>query len=1176
MIASWAVVLSALVYLCLLFAVAHWGDRAGRRVMRHGSRSTVYGLALAVYCTSWTFYGSVGLASRAGLDFLAIYIGPILVIVLFYPVLARIVRIAKAQNITSVADFVAARYGKSEPVAVLVSLLAVLAALPYIALQLKAVSTSVGVFLPDYRGAGTEAAPVLGDIALAVALVLAAFSVAFGTRHADATEHQNGLVLAIAVESLVKLGAFLTVGLFVMYGMFPGFGGMVAAIGTRAPALALLGPTSDPLSYGTLLAIAACSFVMLPRQFHMTVVENRSEAELRRAAWLFPLYLVLINLFVVPLALAGLHIFPGPGTDRDMTVLSLPLEGGSVLVALVTFLGGLSAATAMVIVETIAVSVMVANHLVMPLVLRRQSFSAGLGGAGRSANLGRFVLIVRRVAIVVLTLLAYAYYRIAGSEHLASIGLLSFAAVAQVAPAFLGGLFWRRATALGAGSGLAVGTVAWCYTLLLPTLANDTGLAVVVSEGPFGITALRPTALAWTDLPPLTHGVLWSLSLNLAAFVIFSLRRPATALERLQASAFSAGVPDSVAPTLRLFGASVSVEDLSAAVGRFLGVARTRRSFAGYARARGIVLEPGAEADIHLLRYAEHLLASAIGAASSRVALSMVLRRHNLSRRAALQLLDEASAVLQHDRDVLQHAIDHAQQGITVLDRDLRLLSWNQAFVDLYGFPPEFIRIGVGLEEIVRVNAERGLYGPGSTDDLIASRLHSLLHDPGPVRVGLHGTGRVISVRSNNLPGGGLVNTYTDVTEIVAAEKERERETVTLEHRVQERTEELTRLNEALTLAKADADEANASKTRFLAAASHDVLQPLNAARLYATSLSERLRGSDASRLADNIDSSLDAVEEILTTLLDISRLDAGAMKPEHSDIRLDELFRQLAREFEPVAAGKGLKLRFVPTAHAVRSDRRLIRRVLQNLVSNALKYTPAGGVIVGARRRGRAVRIEVWDSGIGIPEAKQKKIFREFRRLREGARVARGLGLGLSIVERIAKALEAEIGLTSSPGRGSVFRLSVPEASAPVAPAGTPRSGRSEAQIAPLGRIAALVLDNEPAVLDGMSILLRSWGLQVDTAGSLDEALETLSRRRPEIVIADYHLDEGDGLSAIVAIRTACGSDVPAVLVTADRSPDLRASAAVRRISLLNKPLKPAALRALLSQIRTAGIAAE
>src|ERR1700676_4209572 len=426
MLQGWVVVIIALAYIGFLFLVASYGDR--RRELSRGSTSRllIYPLSLAIYCTSWTFFGSVGLASRTGFDFLTIYIGPMLVGGPGYPPILRIVRLAKGQNITSIADFIAARYGKSQWVAATVALIAIVGMIPYIALQLKAVSSSVSTILAQ-ASPGATAQPLLGDIALFVALAMATFAVLFGTRHTDATEHQDGLMLAIATESIVKLLAFLAVGIFVTFVMFHGPFALFARALEQPHTAAVLTRVPQFTSFCAMTTLSLFAILMLPRQFHVTVVENHSEAEIRRAAWLFPAYLVLINLFVLPIAMAGLLTFPAARPDSDMFVVALPLAAHSELVTLIAFVGGLSAATAMVIVETVALAIMVSNDIVIPLVLKRHATRSGEPSDGAAQ-----LLTTRRIAIFVILLLAYIYYRSAGPAQLASIGLLSFAAIAQL------------------------------------------------------------------------------------------------------------------------------------------------------------------------------------------------------------------------------------------------------------------------------------------------------------------------------------------------------------------------------------------------------------------------------------------------------------------------------------------------------------------------------------------------------------------------------------------------------------------------------------------------------------------------------------------------------------------------------------------------------------------------
>ena len=599
-------------------------------------------------------------------------------------------------------------------------------------------------------------------------------------------------------------------------------------------------------------------------------------------------------------------------------------------------------------------------------------------------------------------------------------------------------------------------------------------------------------------------------------------------------------------------------------------------------RERGLVYDPALEAGAQLVRHAEFLLSPAIGASTSRQVLSLLLKPRTVSGQSALKLIDEASAAIQSSRDQLQHALDHARQGIAVFDANLALTAWNREFVDLFDLPPAMLHHGVGLDEIVRFNAGRGVYGPGDSEDFVADRVASLLYDDRPNRLRLFSTNRVIEVRSARLPDGGIVTTYTDVTQSVQAEEALAASNEMLERRVDERTAELQRLNAELERAKNEADAANLSKTRFLAAASHDILQPLNAARLYASSLSEGVNQIDPDErknLARNVDISLEAVEEIIGALLDISRLDAGATRPEISDVSVADLMRMLEIEFAAVARAKGLDLVFVPTTTtlAIRTDRRLMRRLLQNLISNALKYTLSGRVLVGCRRVPGAARIEVWDTGLGIPPEHQRAVFVEFKRLDQGARVARGLGLGLSIVERLGRVLEHPVGLRSRPGKGSVFSVTAPLGRAALKPRAESGAPEPVATGEPLDGLKVLAIDNEPSVIEGLRALLTRWGCLVATAHGLEEAMAALDAfGAPDVIIADYHLDSGDGVAAIRSLRERFGRSTPAILATADRSPEAREEAARTDVLVMYKPLKPAPLRAQLTRYAALREAAE
>ncbi|MDE1947986.1 MAG: histidine kinase [Burkholderiales bacterium] len=625
------VVGAAFAYLLLLFAVAAWADAraaAGRSVI---GNAWVYALSMGVYCSAWTYFGSVGRAASGGLGFLPIYLGPTLAMVLAWTVLRKMVRIARRYRITSIADLVASRYGHSRALAGAVTLVALVGVVPYVALQLKAIASGYAVV-----SGGAPAAPRAwwGDSTFYLALTLAGFAIAFGTRHLDTTERHEGLVAAIAAESVVKLLAFLGVGVFVVWGLYAGPADLFAQAEALPRALAALRAPADGAPWFAMLVLAMLSVILLPRQFQVMVVENVDERHIRRAAWAFPAYLFAINLFVLPIAAGGLAWFGEHAADPETFVLSLPLAGGAPGLALAAFIGGLSAATGMILVEATAVSTMVCNDLVLPWLLPR------LGGRA----IGPVLLAIRRGVIVALLLLGYVYFRVAGEAYaLVSIGLISFAAVAQFAPALLGGLYWKGGTRSGALAGLVAGAALWVYTLMLPSIARsgwmDDGF---LRHGLFGLAWLMPEQLfGLQGFDNLTHSLLWSLLVNTGLYVGVSLLRPPSALEAGRALQF-VDVFEQGAVARVFWRGRAQVDELVALVGRFLGSDKARALFDAYARAQG----GGAlVADARLVHFAEIQLAGAIGSASARVMVASVAEEEALELTDVMRIVDEANAL---------------------------------------------------------------------------------------------------------------------------------------------------------------------------------------------------------------------------------------------------------------------------------------------------------------------------------------------------------------------------------------------------------------------------------------------------------------------------------------------------------------------------------------------------
>ena len=1146
------IALVAFTYMAILFAIAFYGDRRSTP-LSPTVRAWVYSLSLAVYCTSWTFFGAVGQVTEQLWAFLPIYLGPVLLL-LFAPwVLQKMVMISKQESITSIADFIAARYGKSRTLAVVVALICLIGILPYLALQLKAIVLGVNLLI----GANPDSTDTSAtDTALLVSAALALFSILFGTRKLDVTEHHRGMVMAIAFESLVKLLAFLAVGIFVTYGLFDGFEQLIDQA-QLAPQLETF--WAEQVNWPAMLVqtlMAMIAIVCLPRQFHVTVVENNAPQDLRLVRWVFPLYLILAALFVVPIALAGQMLLPA-GVMPDTFVISLPLAESHPTLALLAFIGGASAATGMVIVASVTLSTMISNDMLLPWLLSRQT-------AERPFELFRhWMLTARRVSIVVILLLAYVSYRLLGpNASLATIGQVSFAAIGQLAPAMLGALVWKQANRRGVFAGLTAGSLIWLYTLVLPLVAGGLGWSLEAFPGLRSVLYFP----LWIEVDPLTRGVVLSLAGNFLLFALVSLFSRTRVSEYWQASRFIG--QEIYRPSNRPLLA-VQINDLRTLAARFVGDERAEQSFERFALRQGKALNLSQAADGDWIAHTERLLAGVLGASSTRAVVKAAIEGRDMQVEDVVRIVDEASEVLQFNRALLQGAIENITQGISVVDQSLRLVAWNHRYLELFEYPEGLIYVGRPIADLIRYNAERGLCGPGDAENHVIKRLYWMRQGTAHTSERLFPNGRVIELIGNPMPGGGFVMSFTDITEFREAEKALKVANEGLEQRVAERTRELSQLNVALIAAKGIAEAANQSKTRFLAAVSHDLMQPLNAARLFSASLAhtEQSLPPETRELVQHLDSSLRSVEDLITDLLDISRLESERITPDRHAFALNSLFDTLGVEFKALAQEQGIDFRLRGSRLRIDSDQKLLRRVLQNFLTNAFRYAK-GRVLLGVRRTGSHLRLEVWDQGPGIPENKRREIFEEFKRLdNHQTRAEKGLGLGLAIADGLCKVLKHPIEVRSWPGKGSVFSVTVPLARSAAPSAVTGR--QNVIQNGNLNGAQVLCIDNEDSILIGMHSLLTRWGCQVWTARSRVECEQLLDNdARPQLALVDYHLNEGDtGTELMAWLRTRLGEPIPGVVISADSRPELVSAVHAAGLDYLSKPVKPAALRALISR---------
>ncbi len=1102
-----AAAILALALIAALFALATFIERRGSWLKsRPRLRHVTYTLALGVYCSSWTFYGAVGSAVRDGWSYLPIYLAPIMLLLAAPRFLERLSMAVAQEQAGTVSDFIAARFGNDVVIARLVTVIALLGSIPYVALQLRSIGSAMAIV----SGQAVE-----GTVMVVSALLLALFAAAFGARRYELAGRSEGLVYAIGLESLIKVAALAVVASLAASLAFTSvdpaaFERAYAQLAQRFE------PSRLSLDVAVIFLISATAIIALPRQFYMGLAEAHSPTDLVRARFGLAGYLAAMALLVLPIALAGVAVLGG-AVSPDLYVIDVPMVQGNGFVVAAALIGGVSAAASMAIVDTTALATMVSNDLAFPSVLRSPA-------AAQEGAIGRRMLFLRRVSILAIMLAALAWaLSVSPSSSLASIGLIAFAAMAQFTPHLIMAAYGSGRDPLAGRASLATGLVLWLYTLALPPILPQ-GLAEVLT----GSVADPLRLFGVGSASPIVHGVLWSLGANIAVYAALSAR------------GFAApGLP-------RFLRGQRQVADLAE-------LADLTASFVGRERVAEELpsARKGVPIDRRSAKKARDLIASVVGTSSARALVTSALAGGTMSLSEVARVLDEGGQSLRFSRQLLAATFENIDAGISVVDADMNLVAWNSRYLELFDYPPGIVRAGVPVADLIRHNAQRGDFGPGEVEFHVQKRL-------GHLRRGLEHSferrrndGRVIKTVGGPMPGGGYVMSFTDITGEARVRAELERTLDELESRVVERTSELSEANRRLA-------ESDRDKTRFLAAASHDLLQPLHAARLFTAALDRELDERPRA-LVHRVESAIVAAEDLLRALLDISKLDAGGVKPRPEPVDLRAFLTDLTDSFRPLAEEKGLTLRLGPVPGTVETDPALLRSVMQNFLTNAVRYTREGGILVGVRRRGENWRIDVIDSGVGIAADKVDAVFGEFTRL--GDVEVEGLGLGLALVQRIARLLGGRVSVASKPGRGSRFSFGLP-----VAVAATATPARTSQPVgAPARQLAVLVIDNDPLIVEATSALLKGLGHRPLGASGMDEALGLCGEA--DAVLADYQLDAGeDGLTVIEAIWQTCPG-LPARLVTAESGAAMKERARLLGVPILAKPVDPEKIERFLAE---------
>ena len=1175
MFSNWLLVTVSIGYIGLLFLIAHLGGKH-RNKFNEKQQAIIYALSLGVYCTSWGFLGTTAQAAHHSFTYISVYMAPIILLIIAWPFIQRIIKTSLQLKITSIADLLSARFGKSQSLAIIITLVALIGTMPYIALQLKAIVYSYKILQEN------QDLPIW-QLGLIVSIILAWFTIIFGIRTIDITERHPGVMIAIAFESLVKLIGFLLVGLFVCYFVYDSPMD-IWNLSKDQIDIEKQFEASNLIGIFGMLIIVMSAFLCLPRQFQVMFVEIKDKKSSGIARWLLPIYIMVFAFFAGPLGLAG-NLLYGDSLAADAYVLFLPAFNGQVWLSLFAFLGAVSAASSMVIVSTIALSTMLSNEIMFPLMFKLSH--------QRHHNFNHFqsqLLLIRKALVLLVIFLSYGLLLLSPPDTLSSLGEVAFGAIAQIGPALFVAFYWRKATLAGVITGISSGFTIWTVFNLFPQLG------------------LYDHPLIGSDLPKTTVVTLIGLLVNIISLWLVSLLTRQSIREQMQSKYFYKDRKKTQwsFPTQP----KVDIVELEFLVARFIGQEKASECFLQFQHAHHG--KNNKEFNEAVLFHAENTLARVLGSASAKLVTSFATSGQGMAFDQVAQLVeDNSSQQLEFSRTVLQSAIENVSEGISVIDSELKLVAWNKQYLDIFNYPEDFIYIGCPVSQLIHFNISQQGYFVQDIEKQVEKRIQFIKNGSRHNSEYKLKNGKNIHIEGNPIPGGGFVMIFSDITKYRQTERVLKEENTDLESRVRFRTaeleaanRELAQANYELAQAQAKAEQAHMKKSQYLKACSHDLLQPLSAARLFssAVTLSSKVSQEEREQIKQ-IDNSLEIANSLLLDLNEIARIESGNISPNISPVAVKELFNMLTSEFNALTDEYQVEFHCKSSKLYIASDITLLARIVQNFISNAFRYahtshqTKKSKVLLGCRRQGNELSIQVFDNGPGIPTDKQHQVFEQFTQLNNTSFIGpKGLGLGLNIAQSLANILHHKLHLTSQEGHGCLFSINVPIASAP-----TQKELVMPTASMSLQGVGVLCIDNEQAILDGMSELLNAWQCRVFTAIDVQQAKKVYAKHEDEIdiLLVDYQLVESqvddliadntamhsqsshgglrseiNGISLIKQLRSMSQYSLPAILITATTDEDLVVRAKQNNIAYLRKIIKPIALRSLMSSLLTKELA--